>query len=580
MGDRGNRRPWRFGADPLRRRDFDKLILHGGHVHTLDDAGTVAPAIAFRSGAVSAVGSLAAVRAATPGAEERHLGGAHLYPGFVDTHHHLCFAATYATFPEARCPPLRTIDDVLGIVRAAAERTPPGRWIVLVGYNDLNLADGRKPTRFDLDHAAPEHPVLLVHFTYHEGVLNSVGLRRCGLDRAQRDPRGGTMGRTRSGDLDGRVFERCFGHAESIARGALIAADREGWFANANGYQERVLAAGITHVCDAAVPPSMEALYREWQARGELHLGVTMMPLVENIFDVPGGRLEASPTGWRDGRLSVGALKLFTDGGVACAMCIELREAIARLAAMLGTLVRARSATPWRLARQQPMRFGPRLRLHTGLLYYEQSELERLIADACARGFAVGIHAAGNEAVALALGALGARYRGRLPPRIDHFFFGEPEALKRAANLGVHVVVQPYQLHDTGDLLRATGLPRRMRYQAHREMLDAGLVLAGSSDAPVFTFDVLAAIEVAARRRTASGGTLHPDQAVGVADLLRAYTHGAARTLGMEGEIGQLCAGARADAVLLSEELERVPPERVPEVGIRATFAGRVALDF
>lgn len=561
----------------MRRQDFDKLILHGGHVHTLDDAGTVAGAIGFRSGTVTAVGSLAEVRAATPGAEERDLGGAHLYPGFVDTHHHLCFAATYANFPEARCPPLRTIDALLGVVRTAAEHTPPGRWIVVVGYNDLNLADARKPTRFDLDRAAPEHPVLLVHFTYHEGVLNSAGLRLCELGRGQPDPPGGTVGRGRGGDLDGRVFERAFGHAERVARGALIAADREGWFASANSYQDRVLAAGITHVCDASVPPSMEALYREWMARGELHVGVTMMPLVENMFEVPRGRLDATPTGWRDARLSVGALKLFADGGIACAMCVSLREAIVRFGAMLGTLVRARSTTPWRLARQQPARLDRRLRLHTGLLYYEPGDLERLVADAGARGFSVGIHAGGNEAVAHALAALGPRYRGRLPPRIDHFFFLEHTALQRAVDQGIHVVVQPYQLHDTGDLFRETGLPRRLRYQAHRDMLDAGLVLAGSSDAPVFTFDVLAAIEVAARRRTASGGTLHPEQALSVAELLRTYTRGAAQTLGMEGEIGQLRAGARADAVLLSDELERVPPARISEVGVRATFAGRVA---
>jgi predicted amidohydrolase YtcJ len=58
------------------------------------------------------------------------------------------------------------------------------------------------------------------------------------------------------------------------------------------------------------------------------------------------------------------------------------------------------------------------------------------------------------------------------------------------------------------------------------------------------------------------------------------YTRGAAKTLGMEEEIGQMCSGARADAVLLSEELERVPPERVSEVGVRATFAGRVAVGY
>jgi predicted amidohydrolase YtcJ len=46
----------------------------------------------------------------------------------------------------------------------------------------------------------------------------------------------------------------------------------------------------------------------------------------------------------------------------------------------------------------------------------------------------------------------------------------------------------------------------------------------------------------------------------------------------MDGEIGQLAPGARADAIVLDEALESVPPTRLAEVGIRSTFAGRIEL--
>ncbi len=563
---------------PVPRRDFDQLILHNGAVHTLDDGPTIGTALGFSAGRVTAVGSLDAVRAATPGAEERDLAGAHVYPGFIDAHHHLCFAATYANFPEVRTPPHRNVEQILATIRACAARTPQGEWIVALGYNDLALDDRRRLTRFDLDRAAPDHPLLVIHFTYHEGVLNTLGLARAGLAEVRADPPGGAMGRTHRGGLDGRVYERCFGHAEAAARGALVAGSREGWFAGANAYQDRVLAAGITHVCDAAVPPSMEALYREWQARGELHLGITMMPLTDNMFAVPSQRLDGVATGWSDRRLSVGALKLFTDGGTSCAMCLSLREAIAQFGLLLGKLLSSRSLVPWRLARQQPARLGPGRTLHTGLLYYDAAALAQLVRDAGARGFSVGIHAGGNEAIAQAIEALEGTRPGMLPPRIDHFFFTDPASLRRAVERGIHIVVQPVQLHDTGDLLRETGLPVRLTYQAHRQMLEAGAALAGSSDAPVFTFSVLAALETAVRRRLASGATHDPDQALSVAQALRLYTRGAAAVLGMDGEIGQLSPGARADAVVLDEALESVPATRLAEVGIRSTFAGRIEL--
>lgn len=563
----------------MRRLDFDKLILHNGPIHTLDDADTVADAIGFSGGRVSAVGSLAAVRQATPDAAEQDLGGRPLYPGFIDAHHHLCFAATYANFPELRSPPLRTLGELLAMVTACADRAAEGEWLVLVGYDETRLAERRKPTRDELDRAAPRHPVLLIHFSYHEGVLNSLGLRRADLDHAGEDPPGGWRGRTRGGALDGRVHERCFGQAEAVARGSLIAADREGWFAAANRYQEHVLAAGITHVCDAAVPPSMEALYREWLARGELALGVTMMPLVENMFAEPSTRLAGGGTGWRDGRLSVGALKLFADGGVACALCISLREAIVQFGVLLARLLRHRSREGWQLAQQQQMSLGRDGRLHLGLRYYAADALRDLVRHAAERGFSIGIHAGGDEAIAMAVDALAGAPPTALPRRIEHYFFIDAPVLRRAVDAGIHLVVQPRQLHHTGDWLRLSGLPPRLAYQGFRQMLDAGAVLAGSSDAPVLSFDVLAAIETAVRRALPSGHVLAPEQRISVAEALRIYTRGAAATLGMSGEIGVLRPGARADAVLLSEGLDTVPAERLAEVGVLQTFAGRVAVE-
>lgn len=562
----------------MSRASFDRLILHNGRVHTFDQAERVVAAVGFSGGRVTAAGDLAAVRAATPNADERDLAGATVYPGFIDAHHHFCFAATYAGFAEVRCPPCRSLADVLAVARREAARTPEGEWIVLVGLNEHNLAERRTPDRDELDQAAPHHPLLIVHFTYHEGVLNSLGLRRAGLEDLRTDPAGGIIGRRRGGEPDGRVAERCFGQAEAAARHAIVARDREGWFATADRYQQRVLAAGITHVCDAAVPASMEALYRDWQRRGELAVGVTMMPLAENMFAVPDPRADGVDPQWADGRLARGPLKLFTDGGTRCAVCITLRDAIRQFGAMLARSLRARSLTPWRLAAAQPARLGPDRRLHTGLLYYDDDALAALVREACAHGHGVGIHAAGNAAVAQALGALAAAHRGPRPPRIDHFFFLDAPLLRRAVDLGAHVVVQPIQLRDTGPLLRQTGLPAGLTYQAHRAMLDAGLHLAASSDAPVFSFDVRAAIATAVSRRDAAGDTLGAEQAVGVADVLRMYTRAAAATLGLAGTIGQLTPGARADAVVMSEDLTQVPVQRLEQVGVLATYAGRTVV--
>jgi predicted amidohydrolase YtcJ len=552
---------------------FDRLILHGARVVALDDADTRAEAIGFAGGRVTALGTLEQVRRTTPHAEERDLEGRVVYPGFVDAHHHFCFSATWDA--QASLRSCTRLEELLARVAAEAARIPPGAWIVLFGWDESTLAERRGPTRFELDAVADAHPVLLIHFSYHQGVLNGLGLERAGLlDRAP-DPPGGLRGRTRSGELDGSVFERCFGHAESAARRDQCARDPETWFATANRYQERVLAAGITHVCDAAVPPEMEALYRQWQARGELHVGVTLMPLASNMFAVPRESLDTAQAGWREGRLSIGPLKLFLDGGRLCAMCFSLRAAIAQLAAALPELLRGRGALPWLFQPGALLRLGSDLRLHTGLLFYEPAELERMLAAASARGIGAGIHAAGNEAIERAIAALARSYRGPLPPRIDHFFLSTDRTLRAAARAGVHAVVQPPLALEQGDLIRAAGVPAQLGYAAFGRMQSEGVRLVGSSDAPCGHFDVLASLDFAVRRALPSGGALFPEERLPARAAIDMYTRGAAEVLGMRGEIGVLAPGSRADAVVLSADPLEVPPDRLREISVVATFAGR-----
>ncbi len=118
------------------------------------------------------------------------------------------------------------------------------------------------------------------------------------------------------------------------------------------------------------------------------------------------------------------------------------------------------------------------------------------------------------------------------------------------------------------------------RHDFDRLILHGGRVHTGDDAGRVVDAVGFAGGRVAAAggRVAAAGGTLGADQAVSGAELLRMYTRGAAATLGLAGEIGQLSAGARADAVLLSDDLAGVPVARIQDVGVLATLAGRVEL--
>ncbi len=122
-----------------------------------------------------------AVRAAAPGAEEIDLAGACLLPGFIDAHHHFSEGAFFTSGMNLHWPAVRSVEEILAGVQARAAQTPPGQWVIGEGYDASRLREGRPPTLQELDSASPEHPVVLVQYSYHEAVVNSRAHQAVGL---------------------------------------------------------------------------------------------------------------------------------------------------------------------------------------------------------------------------------------------------------------------------------------------------------------------------------------------------------------------------------------------------------------
>jgi len=97
-------------------------------------------------------------------------------------------------------------------------------------------------------------------------------------------------------------------------------------------------------------------------------------------------------------------------------------------------------------------------------------------------------------------------------------------------------------------------VPSVLRVLGHRTLLDAGVRLAGSSDAPVIGFDPLAAMRSAVSGRSASGAELLPDEAITPSEALAMYTREAAHAAGSLDVTGTLEPGKRADLVVFSED--------------------------
>ena len=266
-------------------------VFTNGRILTLDRTRPTAGALAVQGERISAVGAPRDVR----GWRDRRtrvidLRGATVIPGLVDAHAHLDREGLKLIHPSlARC---RSIADVQMLVRRLAVRREAGEWIVTMPlgappfYRDVPacLAEGRWPTRADLDAAAPDNPVYLRGIWGYwnkppvYSVANSVALRRAGVTRDTVPPPGVEIDRDAAGEPTGVFIERNLIQVLefTLMRDAprFTHADRLAALAES---QRRYAARGVTSVYEGhGIAPEVLAVYREAHERGALHLRATL----------------------------------------------------------------------------------------------------------------------------------------------------------------------------------------------------------------------------------------------------------------------------------------------------------------
>jgi predicted amidohydrolase YtcJ len=554
------------------------LIIHNATILTMDEERPQAEALAVQAGRIHTAGSEQEVMAlCASNTEIINLQGRVLCPGFIDAHHHLTLAAwCQLGINLADC---RSVQEIQALLAEQIANKQTGEWLYAYNYRPWNFVDQKsKLSRYDLDAIAGERPVLVMHFSFHEAVVSSAGLRLAGIDRHTPDPQGGRIQRDRHGAPTGELLETAVGRVEALARSAAAGTGYEDWLAALQRYSQGLLAAGITHVCDPGIDALLESYLRRAQREERLPLPVSMLFISGGgLFQEPTDRLTGPITGEQLDGLQVGALKIFADGGSRCAVCIGMLEAFTGVVSLVGRAAKlrrpallAQSSTP-----ERP-HLDHRGRVSLGFLHYQPEQLAKLCREAQQRGFQIAVHAACNAAIDGVLQAYEQLpSEGRWPRhRVEHLVSLDMQQARRLANVGAIGVVQPMYISQMGDEWEAMPTPPRLHSVPLRDLLDAGVTLAGSSDAPVTPYSPLLGMQAAITRRT-SGGLLHQgQQAISALEALRLWTTGAALAANLPGEAGVLRPGARADMVVLTHNPLETPPEAFAHIAVERTFLG------
>lgn len=485
-------------------------VFIGGNITTLDDAVPTATAMAVHNGRIVYVGNdKEAIHYAGEGTTYVNLHGKHIVPGFCDAHLHIFWFGSLLA-KQSNLTGSASIEELLSRLADTAEKTYG--WLLGRGFDQDKLAEGRFPTREDLDRVSATRPILITRVCGHAAVANSSALAFLSEgELALGDPETGLYTETAIGVI--RKYIPAMSDAESEA--AVVAA------------LEVALSRGFTSVGTLLDTPDQMGAYQRLKRKGLLpKVRVTAHPphkaavaaLAENGIG----------TGFGDEWLRYGGAKLFSDGSLG-----------ARTALL---------AAPYADDPSHPDNLGIRI--------YDPEDLKTKALDAQRKGWQLVIHAIGDQAVRETLDAIEYALDNDDRPntyhrhRVEHASILPPDLLVRMAKRKIVGVLQPQFVTSDTWTGERVGAERGSHAYPFRQMLDAGIPLALSSDCPVEKMDPFACLAAAVFRDPWS-----PHECLTMAEALRLYCLGGAYVSHTENERGSLSVGKVADFVALSGDL-------------------------
>ncbi|HOJ05185.1 MAG TPA: amidohydrolase [Bacteroidota bacterium] len=554
-------------------RDGCDIVIYNAQIHTMSADLPLANAMAISDGRIVAIGENEQILAGWNPDQSIDMGGAHLFPGFIDAHAHL-----YGLGEEAVILMLhgtQSASEVLAMVRQRADSVEAGAWIRGRGWDQNDWPTAAFPTARQLDSVAADHPVMLVRIDGHAAWVNTRALRAAGINSETPDPDGGKILRDAKGEPTGILLD----NAIELVRAHIPPPTEEELRTAFSSAIDRCLALGLTGAHDMGMRPeyvrSIESLIDDevFPFRVVGYIDGTGDAWEELLNE---GRREFGAT-----QLVLAGLKLYADGALG-------------------------SRGAW-LLEDYSDEAGNR-----GIPITTMDSIVTQSKRALARGLQVCVHAIGDAAVRMVLDAyevaLGNAKSSTPPLRVEHAQVIDPTDVPRFARLGVVPSMQP--VHCTSDMYWAEarlGATRIRNAYAWNALIEAGSWIPGGSDFPVERPDPLRGIYAAAFRMDDTGrpetqedieqffqidravphlaerykGGWFAAQRMSRTDAVRAFTIWAARAAGMDKHVGSLEKGKLADFVVVSHDLLTISREDFLVAKVMSTwFEGRKVWEY
>lgn len=526
-----------------------EIILYNGRITTQDSQRPEVAALAISAGRIEAIGTNDEVlRLSTATTQRIDLGQRRVIPGLNDSHLHVIRAGLFANL-ELRWDGIPTIAEALRQLKDQAQRTPPPQWVrVIGGWNEFQFAEGRMPTFKELNAAAPDTPVFLLHL-YDSAMLNQAAIRALGMDKHTPNPPGGMIARDQRGNPTGLLIAEpnALILYSTIANAPKLSFEDQ--LNSSRHFMRELNRFGVTSVADAGGGgqnyPDDYAVVNQLEKDGHLTLRIAY-----SLFAQKAGQELSDYTRWLG----------MTKPGAGSDL-LRVNGAGENLA--------------WSAAD-----FENFLQPRPDLKPIMESEVEAIVLKLAAASWPWRIHATYDETIDRFLNIFERVHRehpiDQLHWFIDHAETVSDRNLERIRRLGGGIAIQHRMAYQGEYFIRRYGVEEAKRHPPIRQMLKLGIpVGAGTDGTRVASYHPWTCLWWMVTGKTVGGTLLHgSEDCLSREEALRLYTHGSAWFSSEDGRKGTLSVGSFADLAVLSDDYFSVAPDAIRNIESVLTMVG------
>jgi predicted amidohydrolase YtcJ len=518
-----------------------ELLITNAKVTTLDRGNPVADAVLIRANRIEAVGRETDVRKyASPKATTIDARGRRLIPGLIDSHIHVIRGGLNYNM-ELRWDGVPTLADAMAMLRRQVAVTPPPQWVRVVGgFTEHQFAEKRLPTIDELNAAAPETPVFILHL-YDRALLNAAALRAVGYTKDTPNPPGGEIVRDAAGNPTGLLLANPNAMIlyATLAKGPKLPPDIQ---KNSTRHFMRELnSLGVTSVIDAG--GGFQNYPDDYQIIEELHRdGQLTLRIAYNLFtQKPKEELQDFAT-WSTKVKPGDGDDRYRHNGAG--------EMLVYSAADFEDFRVARPEMPANM----------------------EGDLEPVIRLLVERRWPWRLHATYDETIGRALDVF-EKVNREQPFDGLHWFFDHAETISernidRIAALGGGIAIQHRMAYQGEYFAERYGERAAQQTPPIRAMLRAGVPVGAGTDATrVASYNPWVSLSWLVTGKTVGGRTIYPvANRLDREKALELWTSANTWFSNEPGKKGQIKAGQLADMVLLSDDYLAVPEDEISRI--------------